>query len=162
MADVDQSDDLENRKGDEIKLLAGTAKKYSGYVHAWLDQGLPPTAQFYQIIVEMPDKESPPNTRLISRKASKNNVKRPSPPATTYTQAAFEQIPQLEQRLADFAKMIAKCRVPMNHELSDIIREAIQREVINLMNKGSSAEYRLVDTSGLPNVVEPDQDGQEQ
>jgi hypothetical protein len=148
---------LEERKGMEIKLVAGTAKKHKDYIGAWLDVGKSPTANYYYIIVEKPDPEDPEATYLESHRALKCNCLDPDPAPQTYIQAAFQQVPALGNKLTDFAKMVAKCRIRRCRELSHVIREHLDREALNLMRKGSSAEYRLIDTSGLPNVVEQEE-----
>lgn len=152
-----QSDSLEDRKGEAIRLIGGSAKKHRNYTGAWLDLGKAPTRCFYHIIVEKPDPEDPDRTYLDSFKASKSNVIEPEALPQTYIQAAFQQIPQLSERLNDFARMVAKCRIKKCRELSDRIGAAIDREIRNLLLKGSSAEYRIVDTTGLPDIV-PDVD----
>ena len=155
-------DSLEDRKGEEIKLIGGTAKKHRGYVNAWLDAGRSPTNSFYYVIVEKMDPESPPNTYLEGFKALKSNVVNPEPPPTNYTEAAFQQVPQLEERLIDFAKMVAKCRVPVSQALFNKVAAYCAREIRNQLLKGASAEYRLIDTTGIPNVVEEEADWEEE
>lgn len=55
MATLTEADSLEDRKGDAIVLTAGTLRKYSSYVGAWLDAGKPaPTPSgFCFVIIEV-------------------------------------------------------------------------------------------------------------
>ena len=156
------ADSLEDRKGVPINLIGGSEEKHRGYVGAWMDTGKAPTRCHHHIIVEKPDPENPDDTYLDCFKAIKCNVVPAAAAPQTYIQAAFKQIPQLNARLTAFAKMVAKCRVPKCRELSNRISEAIDREVHNLMAKGPSAEYRLVDESELPHVVDPNEEEGEQ
>ena len=157
--EANPSDDLESRRGDEVKLLGSTAKKHRGLVAAWLDTGKRHTAHFYHIIVEMPDPDSPGNTYYDAYKAAKCNVTHVDPPPSNYTEAAFQQIPQLEERLTDFAKMVAKCRVPVDQFLLNKIAAVCADEIRKQLVKGSKADYKLVDTTGVPNVVPDDETG---
>jgi len=144
------ADSLEDRKGDRIKLLGGTAKKHHDYLAAWLDKGKPPTKFYYYIIVEMQDPEDVDRTYLDSCKAMKSNVAHPDPPPTTYIQAAFQQVPQLASNLADFSRTVAKCRIRRCRELSNIIRESLDFEALKLMTSTRRDQYYLIDTTGLP------------
>ena len=150
------SDSLEDRKGDPISLIGASGKKHRDRLGAWMDLGKAPSACFSYIIVEKPDPENPETTHLNSVRASRHNIVDEEPVATTYIQAAFQQIPQLGERLDDFARMVAKCRIQKCRELSEKIGGAIDREIRHLMLRGSTAEYRLIDTTGLPNVIDPD------
>ena len=150
------SDALEDRKGSPIRLHGGTFKKHKEYVGAWLDTGKNSSKYYYHIIVEKPDLEDPDTTYLEIARALKTNCLEPDPAPQTYIQAAFQQVPQLRQRLTDFSKMVAKCRIRRGRELSDLIRESLDRETHTLMAKGSNAEYKIIDTTGLPDIVPPD------
>lgn len=149
---------LEDRKGEPIKLVGGTAKKHRGMLGAWLDIAKAPTACYYHIIVEKYDPEDPDSTYLDTFKALKTNIETIDPPPTTYIQAAFMQVPQLGERLTSFCKMCAKCRVQRSPELSEIIKRCLDKEAYNQKSKGSMAEYKIIDTSGIPNTVEEDDD----
>lgn len=154
---MSESDALEDRKGRRVKLLGDTAKKHRDYIAAWIDIGKNHTREYYYLIVEKPDPEDPERAYLEGPvRGKKVNVVDPDPTPTTYIQAAFQQVPQLGYRLTDFAKMVAKCRIQRGRELSNIIKAYIDRENLNLLKRGSNAEYRLIDTSELPNVVPPD------
>lgn len=155
---MSSSDSLEERKGRPVKLVGGTATKHSTYLCAWLDTGKVATTHYYYIIVEKPDPEDPEMTYLDSHRALKINCLNPDPEPQTYIEAAFQQVPQLGQRLASFAKMVAKCRIQRCRELSDKIKEYLDRETLNLMKRGSSAEYRIIDTTELPDIVPPEDD----
>lgn len=157
---MSSSDALEDRKGMQIKLVGGTRKVHKHYLNAWLDNGKAHTRCYYHIIVEKPDPEDPENTYLDSHRALKSNCLQPDPEPQTYIQAAFQQVPELGIRLTSFAKMVAKCRLPRRRELSDIIKEHLDREMRNILLMGSSAEYRIIDTSGLPDIV-PDDEGEQ-
>ena len=159
---MNASDSLEERKGRAIELAGGTAKKHSTCVGAWLDVGKASTHKFCHIIVEAPDPEDPEQTCLDTFRALKTDCLQPDPTPQTCLEAAFQQVPQLGWRLTDFARMVAKCRIRPSRELSNKIKEHLDREIRNLMMKGPSAEYRLIDTSELPNVVEEteEMDGQ--
>ena len=147
---------LEDRKGREIKLVGGTAKKHKNNVGAWIDTGKTPTAHFYHIIVELVDPEDPTKTYLDSCKGKKSNCLEPDPAPSNYVEAAFAQVPKLGMKLTDFVKLAAKCKLTPCRELSDLIRVFLNREITNLLQQGSDAEYRIIDESVLPNVVDED------
>ena len=117
------SDALEDRKGEPIKLINGTAKKHKHYLNAWLDTGKAPTEHFYYVIIEKPDPEAPEHTYLECFRAKKFNCVEPDPAPQTYLQAAFQQVPALGERLTDFSRMVAKCRIQRSRELSNVIKE---------------------------------------
>ena len=153
------ADSFEDRKGVPVKLIGSTAKRHKNYVAAWLDEGKSPTWCYYFVIIEHVTSEDPEETFLDSYRVAKHNVVDVDPPPQTYTEAAFQQIPQLQDTLTSFARMVAKCRIQRSRELSNIIAKAIDREIGILMRKQSTAEYRLVDTSvlpGQPGMVSPD------
>lgn len=153
------SDPLSERKGRQVRLIGGTFKAHKHYVGAWLDSGkrqdLP---SYYHIIVEKPDPEDPDTTYLDTFKALKSNCVAPYSTPTTYVQAAFQQIPQLDARLVDFAKIVAKCRIQRSRELSNIIKAAIDKEARILLQRGYNATYHIIDTSMLPNPVTDNED----
>lgn len=150
-------DALEDRKGEPIKLVGGTYTRHRYYVGAWLDTGKAATQCYFSIIIEKPDPEDPHTTYLEAVKAVKANCLEPDSEPTTYLEAAFQQVPQLGERLTSFAMMVAKCRVSRSRELSALIRDAIDREASKLLKKGARAHYHVIDTSGLPNYVSPDE-----
>ena len=156
---MSDSDALEDRKGESIKLVGNTAKKHRHCLNAWLDTGKAPTKCHCHTIIEKPDPEDHLHTHLDCCKALKENCTMPDPPPTAHLQAAFAQVPALEERLTDFAKILAKCRIQSGRELSSKIKAALDREHSNLLRKGSSAECRPIDTSELPDVVPPDEGG---
>ena len=128
-------DALEECKGDSIKLVNGTNKKHKHRVGAWLDTGKALMQGYYYIILEFPDPEDSTNTNpnstntyLESFRSLKTNCKAVNPSPTTYIQAAFQQIPQLGERLTSFAKMATKCQVRRCRELSDIIKDYLDLE----------------------------------
>lgn len=146
------ADSLEERKGEPIKLLGGTAKKHQDYIGAWLDKGKHPTKHYHYIIVEMEDPEDVDRTYLDTCKALKSNVGYPDPPPTTYIQAAFQQVPVLASRLADFSRTVAKCRIQRTRELSGIIRASLDHEARKLLVNGRRDQYYIIDTTGLPEI----------
>lgn len=154
---MSSADALQDRKGDPIKLVGGSYTRHRYYVGAWLDTGKATTLYYYHIIVEKPDPEDPNDTYLEAVKALKTNCVDVDLPPSTYLEAAFQQVPQLGERLTSFASMAAKCRISRGRELSKVIKNALDREASNLFKKGARAEYRIIDTTGLPDVVPPDE-----
>lgn len=147
--------DLEERKGEAVRLLGHTAKKHKDAVGVWRDTTKAPTRDFVYVIVEYPDDTG---SYLTLFRAKKSNVAPREESPTTFTEAAFQQVPQLEERLISFAKMVAKCRINRSDELMSKIAAVIDRETQHLLNKGTAAEFRLINTSELPNVVAVDDD----
>jgi hypothetical protein len=145
--------DLEDRKGEPVRLLGHSAKKHKDAVGFWRDMTKAPTRDFIYIIVEYP---TDTGSYLQSFRAKRSNVAAREEPPTTFLEAAFQQVPQLEERLISFAKMVAKCRINRDDALMSKIAAVIDRETQQLLNKGATAEYRLINTSGLPNVVAAD------
>ena len=156
------SDSLADCRGNPIKLIGTTGKKYKECVGFWIDLAKAPTRCFYNIIVEYVDPENPDMTYYDEAKAIKHNVTDPDAEPRIYIEAAFQQVPALGERLVEFARMCAKCRVSKCRELSDRIGSVLDREVLNLRLKGSSAEYRIIQASGLSDVVPPDEETADQ
>ena len=104
-----EADSLFDRRGDEIILRDATARAHRGYIHAWIDKALTPTATMHHIIIERLDANGEPE--LIARRASKDNVELAPDAPLTYTQAAFQQVSQLQEALDKFGMACAKARV---------------------------------------------------
>jgi len=150
------ADALEDRKGYPIKLIGSTAKKHRPYNGVWFDAAIPATRNYYYVIIQKPDPDDELQDYLEPARVCKSNVEDVPEAPTTYLEAAVQQVPQLEERLINFAKMVAKCRISKSRELSDLIAKHIDRETSLLIRKGPAANYKIIDTSVINSAVVSD------
>lgn len=151
MSDDDERP-LRLRRGQEIKLMGNASKNHKGYTKAWLDTDKTQTEKTYWVILQKKVEGGRAGTervRLVSCKVSKRNCVYPPSPPTNMTEIAFQEIPQLMQRLEDFARIVAECRLEKNEALFTFIESAIDRATMIQMEAGSSARYRYVDPTKI-------------
>ena len=157
MPEASSSDALADRKGAPLRLVGGSLKSHSSYINAWIDEGLYHTKNYYNIIIEKPDEDDPRFSYLEARRVRKENCKVPHSTPASCAQAAFQQAPQLEERLRSFARMAAMCRLSMtnNAEFFEIVKSFLDEETTRLSNMGSRANYKYIDESVIVVPVAP-------
>ena len=148
-----ESDRLEDRKGLVVRLKGSANSKYKKRTGAYLDTGKASTNCYHYVIIELPNTVGN-GTYLVSRRVEKSSVvlgtdNRP----TNYAEAAFQQVPQLQERLDSLCIMLAKCRVNKSDHLRVIIERALDAAYAKQLSKGTSGEYRLIDESEIDPVA---------
>ena len=140
---VTTADSLEERKGNPVQLRGDTLKKYIRYEGAWFDDARESTPTGHYVIIDLPDRG------FISVRVLKENCWEPEGPPTNYTDAAFDQYPELKVALDHFTFLLARCRVQLSKKVSNKIKESYRVATRKVMRRGRK-EWWPVDESGLP------------
>ena len=140
---VTVADGLDLRRGRPIQLRCSTLQKYLHNEGAWIDMAKAATKTSYYIIIQ--DRED----GLIATHAPKENCWDADPKPSTLTEAAFDQYPELKVALDRFTLALARCRVPINKKLSNMIRKSHVMSTRKVMRRGRK-EWWYVDESELP------------
>ena len=145
-------DSYEDRKGRQVQVRGASARKHFGYIGAWIDTAKPATNLYAHVIFEKPytDERGNNSTYFESRRILKDNLEEPDTDLpSTYLQAAFQQIPQLNDRVDALALTLAKCRIVKSEELTRRINNAIDKAGSKLLRQGPRATYYLIDQDNI-------------
>jgi hypothetical protein len=130
-----------NRRGDEIRFVAG---KYIGY-KGWLDATKDDTALSYPVVVSSFKKKDGSTVDLATtvRKTSVCLDKEEAP--VSYAEAIMQQHPKIEQLLMKLCKQLAKCELSFDDtSIHTVIAEKLREALALQLSLGSDAEWKRV------------------
>jgi hypothetical protein len=131
-----------NRRGAEIRFVAG---KYIGY-GGWIDASKDETALSNPVIVSSFKKKDGSTVDLATtvRKTSVRLAGEDAPPRS-YAEAVMQQHPKIEQMLEKLCKQLAKCEMSNSDtSIHTVLAEKLQAAIARQLSLGSDAEWKRV------------------
>jgi hypothetical protein len=121
--------------GEQCRVLWG---KYYGK-KAWFNADMKDTKEKHHIVVQ--DGQCYNKTTAFKYMVHRGHFGNPK----SRVEAAFEQIPELEQALNSLATKLAKCRIELMEELSDLFLDRLEGAIERQARKGPKASWFYVD-----------------
>ena len=130
-----------SRKGEEIRIVAGTYKGYTGCI----DNSKQDTVASISVIVNAFKKRSggTVDKSATIRKSSLRPAKIPAP--ASYGEAIMQQHPKIEQMLEKLCRQLAKCEVGRGgSSIQVVFATKLQEAVAKQLALAGDAEWKFV------------------